>query len=361
MELFWIPIMPALYEKTSLKDIPPAWEKPLALIGDPALQEEALVEIIRKIERALIRAEEGGVSADLGDHPSGAISDRRPTEVKRDQRIDTESATGDTDQQLLALIDRQPQETPIQERSRSTVGPTLFVVPGPEPQDPALFIQRLKVHTCNGLLLELKARNRALIHADIAWPSFPSTASSKEAIDSRLKSVITEVRARSQVNVDSPYGEMPEALAPRVFKAVRDNSATLHVFVLQLVNARPGAGEIQCFARFVGIWEKFCAEHAPSNVMIVFVVSASRPEFDASLGGALAGLQHAAVVEEMPNIVYSDINTWLQDNRLSTCFNIEEIRKQARGVDQLNQNEGVPMSELAQKVKRWLGEYRIKR
>lgn len=362
MEFFWIPISSALYEKTSLKDIPPAWEKPLALIGDPALQEEALVAIIRKVERALIRAEEGGEAINLADSASGALSNRRPAEVKEEIRVEIETAPGDTDRLLVALIDRQYQETPLQERSRSAVGPTLFVVPGPEPQDPALFIRRIKAHTCNVLLQELKKRNRFLIHADVPWPSFPSTANSKEAIDSRLKSIITEVQVRAQLSVDSPYGEPPDAFAPRVFKAVRDtNPATLHVFVLQLVNAEPGPGESQCFARLVGMWEKFCAEHAPSNIMIVFVVNASRAAFDASYGAALAGFQHATVIEEMPNIVYNDINTWLQDNRLSTCFNIDEIKKQARTVGKLNANDGIPMLELAEQAVRWLGDHRIKR
>jgi hypothetical protein len=236
-------------------------------------------------------------------------------------------------------------------------------VPGPEAQNPGLFIERLKSHTCIGLLQELKKGNRFLIHGDVEWPSFPAnTVGSKEAIDTRLKRVIAEFKTRSQVNVDSAYGEVLDDYAARVFKAVRDtNPTTLHVFVLQLVNPKPGPGECQGLARLVGLWERFCAESSPPNILIIFVASASRAEFDAAHGAALAGSRNAAILEEMPNILYNDINSWLRDNRLSTRFNTIEIDKRARALVGPERHEGVQMAILVEEAARWLSDNRIKR
>lgn len=374
MGFFWIPITDTLYEETALEGIQAAWDpkKPLGLIQNPAEQDGALVEIARKIKPLLniskeeyfaSRIEETGTPPRLSDNPGGVMGDGRPRDVVMNTASAPQAGNSDTDRVLLSLVDRSRQESPIRERALALSGPTFFIVPGPKAQRPDLFIRRLQFSTCLELSESLKKAGRAIEYALAQWPSFPrSSEPVDDVIDLGLGEILSYFKSRLGLIVDRVDGEASSEYAMRVLRAVGVASReTLRVFVFQLFGAMPGHGECETFGRFAALWEKFRVENAGANILVVFVVTAGKAEFKANYGKALADLKHAAVLMEMPNIVYADITSWLTDNRLSASFDIAAIDALAQVDVPPDSREGLQMEAFANKAERWLSDHRIKR
>ena len=359
---FWIPIEDTRYDITDLgtKNIQPAWGSQgsgQSLRTVDALQggarKKVWTEISRLIETWWTEARPK-LSVQLRDQQQGGRISIQPQPMPVPAAVHRKKDAGRQGLLLPCLIDRLPQERPIILRARPGVaaagGKNVFVIPGPRPENPSRFADRLAQFTLPKLRDD-KTLTGSLEFAVVSWPS-------ASADDDANPPAVTDFLGEYIDNV------FRAARVPAPFDAAADKVAALRpamqntrfVFWSEIVVANPGTttGKLlgACFdwwAHFVSSSSAVSAIQTPIVILAVMTTKTGLGKYMPA-GAAPA---HVEILAEMEPIEYQDMVNWVALNDVSKASDAIYLRNQ---IDDFfpNRNEKFPLSVVERKVAAWI-------